>query len=271
MREDIEQMDELLPQDNFERRSMVLIISTAETFLVKGLTAKLTEIGVDVSYSTTKIKSIKEYAEKADYYVLYMDESVKELADVLVFLNDICTEKEKKMILIGTRIEYEAVMTNMIEKNVLEWFERPLDMNVFIQRMQDYLDAAAIEARKKVILIVDDDVTYMRLIADWLKDIYRIGMANSGAQAIAWLAKNQADLILLDYEMPVTTGPQILAMLKCEASTSQIPVMFLTGKGDRESIMKVLTLHPADYLLKTIDRKTLRMKLEKYFLSKRIK
>ncbi len=260
-----------LQMDNLAKRNIALIISTAETFLVKGLASKLTEIGVEVNYSTTKIKQIKEFAEEADYYIFYMDESVKELADVMVFLNDICTEKEKKMILIGTRIEYEAVMTNLIEKNVLQWFERPLDMNVFIQRMQDYLDDAAVEARKKVILIVDDDVTYMRTIAEWLKDIYRVGMANSGAQAIAWLAKNKADLILLDYEMPITSGPQVLEMLKSEASTNSIPVMFLTGKGDRQSIMNVLSLKPADYLLKSIDRKTLRLKLEKYFLSKRVK
>ncbi len=259
-----------LHEDNLAKRTRVLIVSTAETFLVKGLASKLSEIGVDVDYSTTKIKNIRPYAEGATYFILYMDESVKELADVMVFLNDVCTEKEKKIILIGTRIEYEAVMANLNPKNVLEWFERPLDMNVFIQRMQDYMDAAAVEARKKVILIVDDDVTYMRMIADWLKGTYRIGVANSGAQAIAWLAKNEADLILLDYEMPITSGPQVLEMLRNEAATSAVPVMFLTGKGDRQSIMNVLSLRPADYLLKTIDRKTLLKKLEKYFLSKRI-
>ncbi len=265
-------MNELdLQTDHFIKITKVLIVSTAETFLVKGLASKMSEIGVEVNYATTKIKSIREFADDSDYFILYMDESVKELADVMVFLNDICTEKEKKIILIGTRIEHEAVMMNLNGKNVLEWFERPLDMNVFIQKMQDYMDAAAVEARKKVILIVDDDVTYMRMIADWLKGTYRIGIANSGAQAIAWLAKNDADLVLLDYEMPITAGPQVLEMLRNEASTSSIPVMFLTGKGDRQSIMNVLSLRPADYLLKTIDRKTLLQKLERYFLSKRIK
>ncbi len=248
----------------------VLIISSSETFLVKGFSAKLREIGVKTEYSTTKIKSIKSVAEDVDFFLFYMDESVKELTEVMVYLNDLCTEENKKMILIGTRIEYEAVMNNMLKKNVLEWFERPLDMNVFIAKMQDYIDDANVEARKKCILIVDDDVTYMRLISDWLKDQYRVGMANSGAQAIAWLAKNQADLILLDYEMPVTTGPQVLEMLKSEASTNSIPVMFLTGKGDRQSIMNVLSLRPADYLLKTIDKKTLREKLGQFFLQQRV-
>ena len=84
--------------------------------------------------------------------------------------------------------------------------------------------------------------------------------------AITWLAKNKADLILLDYEMPVITGPKVLEMIRSEAETSTIPVMFLTGNADRQSIMKVLELKPADYLLKKIDRAGLREKIDNFFL-----
>ena len=68
-------------------------------------------------------------------------------------------------------------------------------------------------------------------------------------------------------EMPITSGPQVLEMIRSEASTAGIPVMFLTGKNDKQSIMKVLELKPVDYLLKTIDKQSLRDKLEVYFKS----
>ena len=68
-------------------------------------------------------------------------------------------------------------------------------------------------------------------------------------QAISYLAKNKADLVLLDYEMPIANGPQVLAMLKNDSQTGQIPVMFLTGHGDRESVLSVVDLKPVDYLL----------------------
>ena len=42
-------------------------------------------------------------------------------------------------------------------------------------------------------------------------------------------------------------------------------VMFLTGHGDRESVLSVVGLSPADYLLKTIDKAGLRRKLEEFF------
>ena len=66
------------------------------------------------------------------------------------------------------------------------------------------------EKRKKTILIVDDDITYMRTVYEWLKDSYHIGMAASGVQSISYLDKNKVDLILLEYEMPVANGPQVL-------------------------------------------------------------
>ena len=47
----------------------------------------------------------------------------------------------------------------------------------------------------------------MRTVYEWLKGSYHVGMASSGVQAISYLARNKADLVLLDYEMPVANGP----------------------------------------------------------------
>ena len=91
-------------------------------------------------------------------------------------------------------------------------------------------------------------------------------MANSGLQAIKWLGKNKVDLILLDHEMPVTSGPQVLEMLRNDAETSSIPVMFLTGKGDKESVMAVVALKPEGYFLKNIQKDELLQKLDEYFI-----
>ena len=119
--------------------------------------------------------------------------------------------------------------------------------------------------RRKCILIVDDDPTYIQMVREWLKDTYRIGMANSGTQAVAWLGSNKADLILLDYDMPVLDGPKVMEMLQSESFSSSIPVMFLTGKNDKSSVTNVISLKPADYLLKSISKDKLLSTLDNFF------
>ena len=84
-----------------------------------------------------------------------------------------------------------------------------------------------------------------------------------------YIADNKPDLILLDYEMPVTSGPQVLEMIRSETKTDTIPVIFLTGKGDRESVLKVLALKPDGYLLKSTDKTTLLKSLEEFFEKKK--
>ena len=119
------------------------------------------------------------------------------------------------------------------------------------------------------IMIVDDDPNYMGLVREWLKGTYKVAMANSGLQAIKWLGKNKADLILLDHEMPVTTGPQVLEMLRNDEETRRIPVIFLTGKGDKQSVMAVVALKPEGYFLKTIEKNELLEKLDEFFKTHR--
>jgi response regulator RpfG family c-di-GMP phosphodiesterase len=180
-------------------------------------------------------------------------------------------DKDLGLILIGEDYLFESVKKVMSESNITEWFKRPLDIDALVKRICSYMENNTEENKKKTVLIVDDDITYMRTVSGWLKGKYHVGMASSGVQAISYLAKNKADLVLLDYEMPIANGPQVLSMLKGDVETDMIPVMFLTSKGDRESVMSVIDLKPADYLLKTIDKETLLNKLELFFKNSDLK
>ena len=63
----------------------------------------------------------------------------------------------------------------------------------------------------------------------------------------------------------MVSGPQVLEMLRSEPDSSSIPVFFLTGKSDKQSVMKVVALKPQNYLLKTITRDELLAELGKFF------
>lgn len=245
----------------------VLIVATTEGFMIKGLETKLKGIGAESVYAHPNLKDIGDKCANVAAIIVFTDDKVGDMADALVYLKDYCSGNAMQVIVIGKKEEYEVLKDYLPEKLVQQFYERPLDMDLFITDMERVMEDETRIARRRTILIVDDDVSYMSMIMDWLKDTYRISMANSGMEAITWLAKNNADLILLDYEMPITTGPQVLEMLRSDPDMEKIPVMFLTGKGDKESVMKVLSLKPAGYLLKTVEKKELRDTLANFFAS----
>lgn len=75
-------------------------------------------------------------------------------------------------------------------------------------------------------------------------------------------------MILLDYEMPVCDGSQIFAMIRSEKDFADIPVIFLTGRVDKESIQKVLSLKPEGYLVKSLPPAEIKKEINKYFEQK---
>ena len=81
------------------------------------------------------------------------------------------------------------------------------------------------------------------------------------------LALEIPDLVLLDYEMPIVDGPQVLSMMRAEREYKDIPVMFLTGKTDRESVMAVMSLKPAGCLLKTQPSHEIEKEIDDFFAS----
>lgn len=121
------------------------------------------------------------------------------------------------------------------------------------------------EREKRLILIVDDDPTMLRIMRAFLQDDYRVTMVSSGKDAIEFLIHNQPDAILLDYVMPLFNGPSVLKIIRSKEKTRHIPVFFLTGQKDRDTVIECLSLNPAGYFVKPIEKDTLLEKLNSYF------
>lgn len=248
-------------------RGKILVISPTESFLAKGLVSKINAERLNAVLLTGQIKEIDPLREETELIIIFMSENMEDMTKTFVYLKDMASDLDRKIIVIGDEAEYDIIKKTIPETLIMEWFKRPLNTEDLIKAVRKYMEENTGENRKKTILIVDDDITYMRTVYEWLKNDYHVGMAASGVQAISYLARNKADLILLDYEMPIANGPQVLEMLKGDTETGNIPVMFLTGHGDVESVLSVVGLKPADYLLKTIDKITLLNKLKDFFKS----
>ncbi|MBE5913365.1 Response regulator receiver domain-containing protein [Pseudobutyrivibrio sp. JW11] len=246
----------------------ILILGSKESFIIRVLLKKLADAGIDAEFTTLSVEKINDYWEDISLVTFYMEQDERLDDEIRTFLVDKMEDDDKQIILIGEPNDTDDVAKGIPSDLIFEILPRPLDYSNYINIVNTYTKKASTGELKKSILVVDDDPNYMNLVREWLKDTYRVSMATSGLRAIKWLGANKVDLILLDYEMPVTDGPQVLEMLRADDDTKDIPVMFLTGRDDKESVMAVVSLKPEGYFLKTIGKDELLNKLKIYFMSK---
>lgn len=103
------------------------------------------------------------------------------------------------------------------------------------------------------LLVVDDQPENLAILGELLEAHYRVKIANSGQRALhAALSEPRPDLILLDVMMPEMDGYQLLARLKENPLTRDIPVIFVTAKDRAEDEERGLELGAADYITKPI-------------------
>ncbi|MBE5830943.1 MAG: response regulator [Butyrivibrio sp.] len=248
----------------------ILLIGGGKSFMVTSIAKELTSEGFDVIQSSYNVTEIEHIENKPNVYLIYVDD-VDDMMEFFVYIRDKFVENDLSISIIGSHDEIEKVYNATTKDKIAAAFERPVNVKELAREMHKVVEKEEERLQKKRILVVDDDGTMLRTIKSWLSDKYQVFMVNSGMSAITFLARNQVDLILLDYEMPVTTGPKVLEMLRSEPSTSEIPVMFLTVKSDKESVMQVLSLKPEKYLLKTMPPADLVANIDEFFERQKIK
>ncbi|MBQ7594318.1 MAG: response regulator [Synergistaceae bacterium] len=201
-------------------------------------------------------------------FILYLQGEDNLMIDVLGYIRDLVEDRGIRFFVIGTQEELDEVIGKKADY-VAQMYTRPVDLAELIKRLQKESEAVDKLKEFKSILIVDDDATALRSMKSLLSTHYKILVANSGMNAITILAKNKVDLILLDFEMPIVNGPKVLEMIRSDPNTANIPVMFLTAKGDKRSIMEVLRFKPEKYLLKTMLPKDIMDSIDEFFKTRR--
>lgn len=195
---------------------------------------------------------------------MYADEKLMKEMKLLVFLRDKAIEEDIPIFILGDSEQMEEIEGVIPKQFIKMQFLRPINVKEVVEKVDEYLRQDASYLKKKI-LVVDDSGTMLRSVKGWLEDKYQVILANSGAMAIKYLAMNHPDLILLDYEMPICDGRQVLEMIRAEAEFSTVPVIFLTGKNDKESVMKVTALKPDGYLLKTMEPAQIVQAIDDFF------
>ncbi|MFW5710480.1 MAG: diguanylate cyclase [Spirochaetota bacterium] len=108
-----------------------------------------------------------------------------------------------------------------------------------------------INPHNRSILIVDDNAQNIQLVASHLKkEGYQISFSQTGRDVLNKIENASFDLILLDIMMPEMDGFEICTRVREHPEYKEVPIIFLTAKIDKESIVKGFEVGAVDYILK---------------------
>ncbi len=237
----------------------ILIINEAKSYFPISIKDKLENLHYyvkTVSADTDAINAATDgvadgAASSVCAIIIYADDKLLGEPLSLNFLKDKAFADDIPIFAVGDLDELKSIRNIISKDHIHTEFIRPISVNSLVETIHESVRRFSKETRKKI-LVVDDSGATLRSVKEWLENKYSVYLANSGTIAIKYLALNRPDLILLDYEMPIVDGRLFIEMLRSEPEFSEIPVIFLTGKEDKERFMTVQAFKPQGYLLKTM-------------------
>ncbi|HEV7646729.1 MAG TPA: response regulator transcription factor [Actinophytocola sp.] len=109
------------------------------------------------------------------------------------------------------------------------------------------------------VLVVDDDLTVRDVVRRYLELAgHQVALADNGEDALAWIARHEPDLVVLDLMLPGIDGLEVCRILR---QTSAVPVVMLTALGEEENRIAGLQLGADDYVTKPFSPRELALRV----------
>lgn len=117
-------------------------------------------------------------------------------------------------------------------------------------------------AHEGTILVVDDLPDNLNVLLDFLsKEGFKVLVAKGGNAALKKAAYAHPDLILLDVMMPDLSGFKVCEILKSQANTQDIPIIFMTARSDTVDKLKGFELDAVDYITKPVQHEEVKARV----------
>lgn len=244
----------------------ILVVMENNSFIIRNIIEQLQELEYSVVAIEIDNEQILSHKDNYEVIFIYTESDDGKINNELEVVKNIAVEGRIPVFFLGNDVE--EIRRIIPEYILIKVFKRPIDVKNTAKEVDEYIKNHSKDDKKKI-LVVDDSGAMLRNVKGWLGEKYDVILANSGTMAIKYLATDRPDLVLLDYEMPVIDGRQVLEMIRSETEFKNIPVIFLTTKNDKESIIKVMELKPEGYLLKTMEPKQIVQSVDDFFLKRK--
>lgn len=113
------------------------------------------------------------------------------------------------------------------------------------------------EVCRPKVVVVDDEVDFLKLIERWLKPRYQVTCLSGGQDTCEAIAALDPDILIMDIHMPGIGGFDISRQLRAQTGFEDIPVIFLTGSKSDRDVVQYLDFKNSRYMMKPITREEL--------------
>ncbi|MAE16499.1 MAG: response regulator [Deltaproteobacteria bacterium] len=117
------------------------------------------------------------------------------------------------------------------------------------------------------ILVVDDFATMRKMVRNILRQLgfNNIEEAEDGNAALTQLNSQAFDFVITDWNMPKTSGLELIQAIRADEQLKQIPVLMVSAEALKENIVAAVKAGANDYIVKPFDAKTMSDKLTRIF------
>lgn len=178
------------------------------------------------------------------------------------------------VIFLSAQIDKESIIKGM-SLGAVDFIPKPYTDTDLIESIERATTPNIRHSSRPIILTVDDNPTELKTIHFYLKDYYTVYTLPEAEKIRDFLRVITPDLFLLDCQMPVLSGFDLVPIIRGISRHEETPIIFVTSEGSIENISTAMQLGACDYIIKPVDEGILLSKAEQhladYILRRRIR
>ena len=178
------------------------------------------------------------------------------------------------VLFLTAKIDRESIMKGM-SLGAIDFIPKPFSDNEFVESIERCIYPGRLTSSKPIVLAVDDNPAELQTIHFFLKDRYNVYTLPDSGRINDLLKMITPDLFLLDCQMPVITGFDLVPVIRNITGHEETPIIFVTALGSIDNISVAMHLGASDFVVKPIDEFILNDKvsqhLSEYIMRRRIR
>ena len=183
--------------------------------------------------------------------------------DIIKQLKDDPKYQNIPIIFVTSKDDKESIAEGM-KLGAADYITKPFDIPMLVARIDDLFSFDFNPENKARILIVDDSPSILKSLNHILNQDYVIYATPKPENVRSMLKKISPDIFILDCNMPVLSGFDLVPIIRSVSGHEDTPILFLTSEGTLDNIYAAISVGANDFLVKPIDEMVLREKIGTY-------